>query len=79
MWHRGVPHEHEWLSEQADGLEDQADDLEDQANGPELYFLFYRQLGPGPGFEVVAVRSVHQIAELWVCRPSGRLPCGLLL
>jgi hypothetical protein len=72
MWHRGVPHEHEWLSEQADGLEEQAD-------CPELYFLFYRERSPGPAFEVVAVRSVHQLAELWVCRPSGRLPCGLLL
>jgi len=72
MWHRGVPHEHERLSEQADGLEEQAD-------GPELYFLFYRQRSPGPGFEVVAVRSVHQLARLWACRPNGRLPCGLLL
>ena len=51
MWHRGTADEFENFSEQDDG--------------PWNYFLFYRRQEPGPGFEVLAVRSVSQIASAW--------------
>lgn len=51
MWHRGTADEYEDFSEQADG--------------PQNYFLFYRRQESGPGFEVLAVRSVYQVASMW--------------
>jgi hypothetical protein len=74
MWHRGVPHEHELLPEQADG--------------PECYFLFYQLVTSTPAWEVLAVRSIYQVARRWerrsrspLMRPirslKRRLPWGL--
>jgi len=65
MWHRGITHEEEhsveWLEqEEADGVQ------------PWDYYLFYRQLNP-EGFEVVAVLSTQQIANMWV-RITGEDP-----
>jgi hypothetical protein len=60
MWHRGIVHEQElqtdagWLPETQEGS--QAWD----------YFLFYRAREPDQGFEVLAVRSTHQVASKWV-------------
>ena len=59
MWHRGITHEQEhqiengWL-------------WEDDDNGVQVwdYFLFYRPLDP-ERFEVLAVRSTHQVACMW--------------
>jgi hypothetical protein len=52
MWHRGAHDEYE--------------DFSDQEDGPQNYFLFYRRQLPGPGFEVLGVRSLHQVASAWV-------------
>jgi hypothetical protein len=58
MWHRGTPDGYEEFSEQDDG--------------PQNYFLFYRRQESGSGFEVLAmfeilaVRSIYQIASAWV-------------
>lgn len=60
MWHRGITHEQEsqapagWLSETPEG--------------PQVwdYFLFYRERKRGQGFEVLAVRSTHQVASRWI-------------
>jgi hypothetical protein len=51
MWHRGIADEDENPWEQTDG--------------PQNYFLFYRRQEPDPGFQVLAVRSVHQVASAW--------------
>jgi hypothetical protein len=56
MWHRG------------DG-QDRFTREED--NGTQDYFLFYRRRDPAPGredpdYEVLAVRSIHQMASMWV-------------
>lgn len=59
MWHRGVGHEYELLPDQDDGAED--------------YFIFYRQFSPGPEFEVLAVRSIHQVASRWERRSRSPL------
>jgi hypothetical protein len=57
MWHRGWTHEQERQAERE--LEESTDD------GPWNYFLIYRKV-PGPTvFEVLAVRSVHQVANHW--------------
>ena len=55
MWHRATDHgdDHEWLPEPAGA-------------GPQNYFLFYwRSGGPAAEFEVLAVRSVQQVANFW--------------
>ena len=50
MWHRGGGH----------------DEFTEQENGPQNYFLFYRKRQSAPGFEVLAVRSVRQVAaDAW--------------
>jgi hypothetical protein len=51
MWHRGTSDEYEDFSEQEDG--------------PQNYFLLYRKQEWDSGFEVLAVRSIHQIASAW--------------
>jgi len=77
MWHRGV-YDEDWPLEEADVPSEEAD-------GPESYFLFYRQQSSGPGLEVLAVRSIHQAARRWermsrnqlirrVYQPKRRLP-----
>jgi|SRR5271166_3292087 len=61
MWRCCTNHEQErqieagWLPEEAD----------DGAQAWD-YFLIYRSLNPGPGFEVLAVRSIQQIANWWI-------------
>jgi hypothetical protein len=55
MWHRGDGHGR----------------FTDRSNGPQDYFLLYRSCDPAPGsedpeFEVLAVRSIHQVARMWV-------------
>jgi hypothetical protein len=35
-----------------------------QTDDPQNYFLFYRPLNP-EGFEILAVRSIHQLASRW--------------
>jgi hypothetical protein len=55
MWHRATDHDddHEWLPEPA-------------GDGPQNYFLFYwRSGGPAAEFEVLAVRSIQQVANFW--------------
>jgi hypothetical protein len=49
MWHRGI----------GDG------GSTDQDNGPQNYFLLYRKRNPAPGFEILAVCSIHQMASMW--------------
>ena len=51
MWHRGIAHGR--CAE------------EEQDNGPENYFLFYRRRTTTPGFEILAVRSIHQMASMY--------------
>lgn len=57
MWHRGWTHEQERQAERE--LEESTDD------GPWNYFLIYRQVPGSAAFEVLAVRSVHQVANCW--------------
>jgi hypothetical protein len=56
MWHRGTTHDQarqlEWSTEEAD-------------DGPWNYFLLYRLLANKPGYEVITVISIRQIAILW--------------
>jgi hypothetical protein len=59
MWHRGVAHEYELLPDQDDRAED--------------YFLFYRRFSSGPEFEVLAVRSIYQVADRWERRSRSPL------
>ena len=49
MWHRGI----------GDGRSTEQD------SGPQNYFLLYRKRNPAPGFEILAVRSIHQMASMW--------------
>jgi hypothetical protein len=52
MWHRA-----------ADG-----DPRFTEGDGPWNYFLFYTKQEPSPGieiFEILAVRSIHQVASMW--------------
>jgi hypothetical protein len=57
MWHRGWTHEQ--ARQAAWEPQEPADD------GPWNYFLLYRKV-PGPtAFEVLAVRSIHQVANHW--------------
>lgn len=52
MWHRGSTSEDQSRPERADG--------------PQNYFLFYRRQPDNDlGFEVLAVRSINQIASRW--------------
>jgi hypothetical protein len=57
MWHRGVSDD-ERLSEEADVLSEEAD-------GPESYFIFYQERRSGLGLEVLAIRSICQVARRW--------------
>jgi len=77
MWHRGVSDD-EWRRKEADVLAEEAD-------GPESYFLFYQQQMSGPGLEVLAIRSIRQVARRRVqmsrtqlirrvCHPKRPLP-----
>jgi hypothetical protein len=50
MWHRGEAHTR----------------LEDQADGPQNYFLFYAKSDSDREFEILAVRSVHQVSSKWL-------------
>jgi hypothetical protein len=50
MWHRGIGHG--WSAE--------------EDNEPQNYFFLYRKWNPALGFEILAVRSIHQIASMWV-------------
>ena len=50
MWHRGADHE----------------SPNERADGPQNYFLLYTNQDPGPGFEILAVRSIHQVGSKWV-------------
>jgi hypothetical protein len=55
MWHRATDHgdDHEWLPEPV-------------GDGPQNYFLFYRRSGDSAAeFEVLAVRSIQQVANFW--------------
>ena len=52
MWHRGVGH-------------GRCTEQEEQDNGPQNYFLFYGRRATAPGFEILAVRSIHQMASKW--------------
>jgi hypothetical protein len=57
MCHRGITHEQE-----REGDWNEQEDLDGiQAWG---YYLFYREVNP-EGFEVLAVLSTHQIANMW--------------
>jgi hypothetical protein len=49
MWRRGI----------GDGRSTEQD------NGPQNYFLLYRKQNPAPGFEILAVCSIHQMASMW--------------
>ena len=51
MWHRGVAHG------RCTGQEED--------NGPQNYFLFYRRRVTAPGFEILAVRSIHEVASMY--------------
>ena len=57
MWRRGITHEQERQRDAGTLLD-----------GPRAwnYFLFYRKREPGQGFEVLAVRSIYQVASRWV-------------
>lgn len=50
MWHRGEAHER----------------LVEHSDGPQNYFLFYAKNRSGSEFEILAVRSIHQSASMWV-------------
>ncbi len=47
MWHRGAAHE----------------SLNEQADGPQNYLLLYKKQDSDPEFEILAVRSIQQIAN----------------
>lgn len=53
MWHRAVTVTY-------GGVEEQLPD------GPQNYFLFYKGNGSAQEFEILAVRSVHEVASWWV-------------
>lgn len=60
MWHRGDGH---------------GRFMTRRGPGPQDYFLLYRRchLAPGskdPEFEVLAVRSIHQVAAMWLAQTS---------
>jgi hypothetical protein len=55
MWHRGHPHER----------------LADQPGGPQEYFLFYVRSSSNPEFEILAVRSIYQVASMCVQMESS--------
>jgi hypothetical protein len=60
MWHRAAT----WY-----------DLAEEQPDGPQNYFLFYTRNGSGREFEILAVRSIYEIASTWVrmsLRPHGQ-------
>ena len=57
MWRRSITHEQEHQRD--------AGTLPD-GPGAWDYFLLYRKREPGQGFEVLAVRSIYQVASLWV-------------
>ncbi len=50
MWHRGEAHER----------------LIGQSDGPENYFLVYTKNGSEQAFEILAIRSIRQIANMWL-------------
>lgn len=52
MWHRGVAH-------------GRHTEQEEQDDGPQNYFLFYRRRTTAPGFEILAGRSIGQMASMW--------------
>jgi hypothetical protein len=59
MWRRAITHEQERQIKAGTLLEP-----EDDPYQAWNYILFYRKREPDHGFEVLAVRSVHQIASL---------------
>ena len=63
MWHRGCPHERP----------------AGQAGGPREYFLFYVKTNSSPEFEILAVRSIYQVASMWVRMDSSDLTDSPLL
>jgi hypothetical protein len=63
MWHRGDGHGHF---------------MKRRGCGPQDFFLFYRRCDSAPGskdpeFEVLAVRSVHQVARMWLAQAESKL------
>jgi hypothetical protein len=61
LWHRGITH----AQEQRWRYEEDEDDDDDDGDQPWDYYLLYHRLG-SEDFEVLAVRSVHQIGRKWV-------------
>ena len=61
MWRRGITHE-QARQRDAGTLPEPEDDPYQAWN----YFLFYRKRETDHGFEVLGVRSVHQIASQWM-------------
>jgi hypothetical protein len=57
MWHRGVTHEQ--------GRQINEGMFPEDADGPWNYFFFYRKGRRGQGFEVLAIRSIYQVASVW--------------
>jgi hypothetical protein len=58
MWHRGDGH---------------GDFMKRRGSGPQDFFLFYRRRDSAPGsveagFEILAVRSIHQVAGIWLAQ-----------
>jgi hypothetical protein len=62
MWHRCITWEQKRQLEEAELEEEQ---LKDTTDGPWNYFLMYTK-GNSAKFEVLGVRSTHQMASMWV-------------
>lgn len=60
MWRRGIAYEQELKANAELPLETR--------EGPQVwdYFLLYKEREPGRGFEILAVRSTHQLASRWI-------------
>lgn len=64
MWHRGDGH---------------GTFMKRRGCGPQDYFLFYRRCDSAPGgedpeFEVLAVRSIHQVGAMWLAQTASDPP-----
>ncbi len=64
MWHRGDGH---------------GDFMKRRGCGPQDFFLFYRRCDSDPGprgseFEILAVRSIHQVARTWLAQTGNDSP-----
>lgn len=67
MWHRCITWEQKRQLEEAELQEAQPHEkqLKDTTDGPWNYFLMYTK-GNSAKFEVLGVRSTHQMASMWV-------------